>query len=115
MPDLVYSTFKTPWAYPLCIFVGFKHLECKTGKIFQTRGIKWAKTPGVERSIDFLEKHETTSMNEVELLVSGKEVCMWDGMESLKTLKLNQGTWSRFSDLKGILPPSLLFQSTGII
>ena len=92
MPDLVYSTFKTPWAYPLCIFVGFKHFECKRGKIFQTRGIKWAKTSGVERSIDFLEKHETTSMNEVELLVSGKEVCMWDGMESLKTLKLNQGT-----------------------
>ena len=61
--------------------MGFKHLKCKRGKIVQTREKKWAKTPGVERSIDFLEKHETTSMNEVELLVSGKEVCIWDTIQ----------------------------------
>ena len=64
------------------------------GKDIPDKGIKWAKTPGVERSIDFSQKRETISMNEVEFLVSGKEVCKWDGMESLKTLKLNQGILS---------------------
>ena len=66
---------------PYVYLWGLSILSVKGERYSRQGEKKWAKTPGVERSIDFLEKHETTSMNEVELLVSGKEVCIWDTIQ----------------------------------